>query len=103
MSNVKSSSERSVARLLLDAKDNRYVVSTQTQLDFKVFEIFEQIKNFESQFDDKKIEILFENMSNSYAIDLIKNQQFFFMTLYNLFQKKLTKLRRYLKNVLIKS
>ena len=78
-------------------------VATQTQLDFKVFEIFEQIKNFESQFDDKKTEILFENMSNFHAIDLIKNQQLFFMTLYNLFQKKLTKLRRYLKNVLIKN
>ena len=52
-------------------------VVTQTQFDFKIFEVFEQIKNFESQFDDKKIEILFENMNNFHAIDLIKNQQFF--------------------------
>ena len=53
MSNVKSSNERNVVRLLLDVKNNRYVVSTQ--------------------FDDKKIKILFENMNNFYAIDLIKN------------------------------
>ena len=48
------------------------------------------------------IEILIDNKDVHYVINLIKKQKSLFMFLYNLFQKKLTKLRRYIKNVLIK-
>ena len=46
--------------------------------------------------------MLFEQKNNYHAINLIKDQKFSFIILYNFFQKKLTKLRRYLKNALIK-
>ena len=47
-------------------------------------------------------EILINDKDVYYVINLIKKQKSSFMFLYNLFQKKLTKLRRYIKNVLIK-
>ena len=77
-------------------------INKSTQKDFTILKILKKIKNFEEQFDDKKVDILFEQKNNYYAIDLIENKKLSFMTLYNLFQTKLTKLRRYLKNALIK-
>ena len=55
------------------------------------------------QFDNKKTKLLFKQKNNYYTINLIKNQKFLFIILYNLFQKKLIELRRYLKNILIKN
>ena len=70
--------------------------------DFVISIVFEQIKKYSKQFDDKKTELLFKQKNSYHTIDLIKNQKSPFMALYNLFQKKLAELRRYLKNVLIK-
>ena len=50
-----------------------------------ILKISKKVKNFEEQFDDKKIDILFEQKNNYYAIDLIKNKKLLFMILYNLF------------------
>ena len=68
-----------------------------------ILKISKKVKNFKKQFNDKKTNILFEQKNNYYTIDLIENKKLLFMTLYNLFQTKLTKLRRYLKNALIKN
>ena len=46
--------------------------------------------------------MLFKQHDKSHVIDLIKNKELSFMFLYNLSQNKLTKLRRYLDDVLIK-
>ena len=62
-----------------------------------------QTKNFELQFDDKITKILIDKKDSYYVIDLINKQKSLFIFLYNLFQKKLTKLQRYLKNALIKN
>ena len=90
---------------------NQYVIYTlicvdidkSTQKDFMILKILKKVKNFDNQFDDKKINILFEQKSSYYIINLIESKKLSFITLYNLFQTKLTKLRRYLKNVLIKN
>ena len=78
-------------------------IDKSTQKTFIILKVSKKIKNFKKQFDDKKIDILFEQKNNYYTIDLIKNKKLSFIILYNLFQTKLTKLRRYLKNVLIKN
>ena len=54
-------------------------------------------------FNNEKAEILPEQGQKDHAINLIKNTKPSYMSLYNLFQKELTKLRRYLNNVLNKS
>ena len=77
-------------------------VATQAQPDSRVLEVPEQVKDFESQFDDKKAGILSENMGSSHAIDLVEGQQPPFMALYNLSQKELAELRRYLEDALAK-
>ena len=53
-------------------------------------------------FDNKLAEMLLKQNYKNYAIDLIENKKPSYMLLYNLFQIQLTKLRRYLNNVLIK-
>ena len=53
-------------------------------------------------FDNEKTRILFEQDQKDHAIDLMKNTKPLYISLYNLFQKKLTKLRRYLNDVLNK-
>ena len=78
-------------------------VNKSTQKNFTILKISKKVKNFEKQFDDKKTDILLKQKNNYYTIDLIENKKSSFMTLYNLFQTKLTELRRYLKNVLIKN
>ena len=42
---------------------NNFVIST----------VFEQIKKYSKQFNNKKIELLFKQKNSYYAIDLIKN------------------------------
>ena len=60
------------------------------------------MKNYKKFFDNKKIEMLFEQHDESHVINLMKDKESSFMFLYNLTQNELTKLRRYLNNVLIK-
>ena len=64
--------------------------------------VLKQIKDYKELFDNEKIEVLFEQHDENHVIDLIKNKKSSFMFLYNLSQNKLTKLRRYFNNVLIK-
>ena len=53
--------------------------------DFVILIVFKQIKKYLKQFNNKKTKLLLKQKNNYYAIDLIKNQKFSFMTLYNLF------------------
>ena len=53
--------------------------------DFVILIIFKQVKKYLKQFNNKKIKLLFKQKSNYYTINLIKNQKFSFMILYNLF------------------
>ena len=46
--------------------------------------------------------MLFKQNYENHAIDLIENKKFLYMSLYNLFQIELTKLQRYLNDILIK-
>ena len=41
--------------------------------DFVILIVFEQVKKYSKQFDDKKIKLLFEQKNSYYAIDLIKD------------------------------
>ena len=41
--------------------------------DFVISTVFEQVKKYSKQFDDKKTELLFEQKSSYYAIDLMKD------------------------------
>ena len=60
------------------------------------------MKNYKKLFDNKKIEMLFEQYDENHVIDLMKDKKSLFMFLYNLTQNELTKLRQYFDNVLIK-
>ena len=62
-----------------------------------------ELTNYVNQYNDEKIEILFEQNQDDYAIDLIENQKSFFMFLYNLSQIELTKFQRYFDDVLLKN
>ena len=53
-------------------------------------------------FDNEKAEILFEQNQRNHVIDLMKITESSYMPLYNLFQKKLAELQRYLNDVLNK-
>ena len=63
---------------------------------------FQKIEHLKKKFDDIKIDILLEQNQKNYIIELIKNKKLSFIFLYNLFQTKLTKFRRYIENILIK-
>ena len=54
-------------------------------------------------FDNEKARVLPEQNQENHAIDLIKNTKSSYISLYNLFQKELAELRRYLNNVLNKN
>ena len=54
-------------------------------------------------FDNEKAKVLPEQSSRDHIIDLMKNTKLSYISLYNLSQKKLTELRRYLNNVLNKN
>ena len=53
-------------------------------------------------FDNDLAEVLSEQDYNDHAIDLTENKKFSYILLYNLSQKKLAELRRYLNDALIK-
>ena len=80
------------------------VVDTQkNEKSKKLNKMSNELTNYANQYNDEKIKILFEQNWNDYIIDLIENQKSFFIFLYNFFQIKLTKFRRYLDNVLLKN
>ena len=60
------------------------------------------MKDYKKFFDNKKIEMLFEQHDENHVIDLMKNKESSFMFLYNLAQNELTKLWRYFDDVLTK-
>ena len=60
------------------------------------------MKNYKKLFNNEKVEMLFEQHDENHVIDLMKNKESSFMFLYNLTQNELTKLRRYINNVLTK-
>ena len=60
------------------------------------------MKDYKKLFDNKKIEMLFEQHDEDHVIDLMKDKKSSFMFLYNLTQNELTKFRRYLDDILIK-
>ena len=74
-----------------------------TAEEFKSFEISENYLYLKKLFDNKKARILSEQSQENHVIDLIKNTELSYMSLYNLFQKNLTKFWRYLNNTLNKS
>ena len=53
-------------------------------------------------FDNDLTEVLSEQDYDDHVIDLTENKKFSYMSLYNLSQKKLAELRRYLNDALIK-
>ena len=61
------------------------VVNTQkNEKSKKSNKMSNELTNYANQYNDEKIEILFELNRNDYVIDLIENQKSFFMFLYNL-------------------
>ena len=60
------------------------------------------MKNYKKLFDNEKAEMLFEQHGENHVIDLMEDKESSFMFLYNLTQNELTKLRRYINDVLIK-
>ena len=62
-----------------------------------------KLTNYVDQYNDEKIEILFEQNWNDHVINLIENQKLFFIFLYNLSQIELIKFRRYFDNILLKN
>ena len=64
--------------------------------------IFENYLYLKNVFNNDLTEILSEQDYNDHAIDLTKNQNISFISLYNLSQKKSVKFYCYLNNVLIK-
>ena len=80
------------------------VVNTQkNEKSKKSNKMSNELTNYANQYNDEKIEILFEQNRDDYVIDLIENQKSFFMFLYNLSQIELTKFRRYLDDILLKN
>ena len=53
-------------------------------------------------FDNELTRMLSEQNYKNHAINLVKNKKSLYMSLYNLSQIELTKLRRYLNDALIK-
>ena len=70
---------------------------------FKSSEISQDYLYLKKLFDNEKAKVLSEQDQKNYVINLIKNIKSSYMSLYNLFQKKLAELWRYLNNILNKS
>ena len=62
----------------------------------------DQVKEYSEQFDDKMAGVLPEQKGSHHAIDLVEGQEPPFMALYNLSQKELAELRRYIEDALAK-
>ena len=68
----------------------------------KSFKLSEDYLYLKKMFDNELTKMLSEQNHKNHVIDLIKNKEFSYILLYNLFQIELTKLRHYLNDVLIK-
>ena len=68
----------------------------------KSSELFENYLYLKKMFDNELTRMLSEQNYKNHVINLIENKKLSYMSLYNLFQIKLTELRRYLNNILIK-
>ena len=74
-----------------------------TTIKFKSLKISKDYLYLKKFFDNEKTKVLPEQDQKDHAIDLIENIKSLYMLLYNLFQKKLTELRRYLNDALNKN
>ena len=74
----------------------------QTHVDKSEQRVSKQLRHFENQFDNAKIDILSEQEEEDHAIDLIEGKESSFMFLYNLSQTELAELRRYIDDALTK-
>ena len=77
-------------------------VTTTFKNKSKSSEFFKDYLYLKKMFDNELARMLFEQNYENHVIDLIENKKFSYMSLYNLFQIKLTKFRRYLNDTLIK-
>ena len=77
-------------------------VMTMFKNKLKSSELLEDYLYLKKMFDNELTEMLSEQNYENHAIDLVENKKLSYMSLYNLFQIKLTKLRRYLNDALIK-
>ena len=68
----------------------------------KSSDLLEDYLYLKNVFNNDLAEVLSEQDYDDHAIDLTENKKSSYMPLYNLFQKKLTELRRYLNNALVK-
>ena len=68
----------------------------------KSSDLLEDYLYLKNVFDNDLAEVLFEQDYDDHAIDLTENKKLSYMSLYNLSQKKLAELRRYLNDALIK-
>ena len=68
----------------------------------KSSDIFENYLYLKNVFDNDLTEVLSEQDYDDHAIDLANNKKLSYMSLYNLSQKKLAELRRYLNDILTK-
>ena len=60
-----------------------------TTINFKLFKISKDYLYLKKLFDNEKARVLFEQNQKNHTIDLMKNTKLSYMSLYNLFQKKL--------------
>ena len=80
------------------------IVNVATTIEeFKSSKISKNYLYLKKLFDSEKARVLSEQNQKNHVIDLIKNTELSYMLLYNLSQKKLAKLRRYLNNALNKN
>ena len=77
-------------------------VTTTFENKLKSSELFENYLYLKKMFDNELTKMLFKQNYENHVINLIKNKKPSYISLYNLSQIELTKLRRYLNNVLIK-
>ena len=77
-------------------------VTTMLKNKSKSFKFSEDYLYLKKMFDNELTKMLFKQDYKDHVIDVIKNKKSSYMSLYNLFQIELTKLRRYLNDALIK-
>ena len=74
-----------------------------TTVKFKSSEISKDYLYLKELFDNKKTKVLSEQNQKDHTIDLIKSTKSSYMSLYNLSQKELIELQRYLNDALNKN
>ena len=67
----------------------------------KLSDLSENYLYLKNEFDNDLAEVIFEQDNDDHAIDLTENKKLSYISLYNLFQKKLAELCRYLNDALI--